>query len=251
MQNDLFNQAMNLRIILTRVATGEDTKEDGEQYKHLRTEFITNTFTKGLLPDFVVSCRLLNDFWPYIKGRYSTYAERREFIREQFEPLLAYLEKQKLALHYSVITNTVEKLDCESVQYLWDKAISRITSDPEGAITVARSLLEAVCKQILYERNVCYEDSYDLPKLFKLTTQCLNLAPENHGEEVFKQILGGSLTTVYGFASLRNKFSDAHGQVKRYKVDKRHAELAVNLAGSMASFLIQTHHETVLKSSIN
>jgi hypothetical protein len=236
MQNDLFNQAMELRMILTRVATGEDTKEDGEEYKQLRGEFITKTFTKNLLPDFVISCRLLNDFWPYIKRSYNTYAERREFIREQFEPILVYLEKQKLTLHHSGITNTVEKLDCEAVQYLWDKAVSRITSDPEGAITVARSLLEAVCKQILYERNVCYEDSYDLPKLFKLTTQCLNLAPENHGEEVFKQILGGSLTTVYGFASLRNKFSDAHGQVKRYKVNKRHAELAVNLAGSMAAF---------------
>jgi hypothetical protein len=248
MQNDLFNRAMELRMILTRVATGEDTKEDGEVYKHLRREFITNIFTKALLPEFVVSCRLLNDFWPYIKSRFSTYVERREFIREEFEPVLAYLEGDKLYIHDSIISDSIGKFDCDTVHYMWSKALDRRETDSDGAITAARSLLESVCKQILVERNIPYDDSFDLPKLFKTTTRSLNLAPQHHIESILKQILSGIQTTVHGFASLRNEFSDAHGQPRGgYRVSKRHAEFAVNLAGSTASFLIQTHLESLVQ----
>ena len=252
MQNDLFNQAMNLRMLLTRLATGEDKTEDGEEYTTLRREFTANSFTKALLPEFVISCRILNDFWPYIKSRFGTYAERREYIREEFEPLLAYLEGDRLYLRDNLINQSVERFDCDTVYHMWGKALNRREADPDGAITAARSLLESVCKQILKERNVEYNDSYDLPKLFKATTRCLNLAPQLHNESILKQILSGVQTTVHGFASLRNELSDAHGQAKGgYKVNKRHAELAVNLAGSITSFLIQTHQETLLKSTSN
>ncbi|WP_165838144.1 abortive infection family protein [Pontibacter arcticus] len=244
MQNDQFNQAMELRMILTRIATGEDTKEDGEKYKFLREVFVSNTFTKALLPDFVITCRLLNDFWPYIKRRFSTYADRREFIREEFEPILAYLEGDKLFMHDSIISDSIGKFDCDTVIYMWNKALDRREADPDGAITAARSLLESVCKQILVERNISYDDSIDLPKLFKTTTRSLNLAPERHIESIIKQILSGIQNTIHGFASLRNKISDAHGKPKGgYKVNKRHAEFAINIAGSTSSFLIQTHLE--------
>ncbi|WP_217646771.1 abortive infection family protein [Pontibacter chinhatensis] len=252
MQTDIFNKAMNLRMLLTRFATGEDKKEDGEDYKNLRNEFVANSFTKALLPEFVVSCRVLSDFWPYIKRRFGTYAERRDYIREEFEPLLAYLEGDRVYLHDSVIGNSVEKFDCDTVHHLWSKALDRRETDPDGAITAARSLIESVCKQILRERDIEYDDSFDLPKLFKTTARCLNLAPQLHNESILKQILSGVQTTIHGFASLRNELSDAHGQPKGgYKVGKRHSELAVNLAGSVASFLIQTHQETLLKSPIN
>jgi len=46
---------------------------------------------------------------------------------------------------------------------------------------------------------------------------------------------------VEGFGALRNKLSDPHGKgPKGAKPDTRHADLAVNLAGSMAMFLIET-----------
>ncbi|SIT88736.1 Abortive infection C-terminus [Pontibacter indicus] len=243
---------MSLRVLLTRLATGEDKREDGEEYVNLRNELFANTFTKALLPEFVISCRILSDFWPYIKCRFSTYAERREYIREEFEPLLVHLESDRLYSHDHVINYSIEKFDCDSVNYMWGKALGRREDDPDGAITAARSLIESVCKQILKERNIEYDDSFDLPKLFKTTARSLNLAPQLHNENILKQILSGIQTTVHGFASLRNELSDAHGQPKGgYRVSKRHSELAVNLAGSIASFLIQTHHETLLKSTSN
>ncbi|CAO4132910.1 hypothetical protein OFEAOIEE_LOCUS633 [Methylorubrum extorquens] len=67
------------------------------------------------------------------------------------------------------------------------------------------------------------------------------LAPDDHTEQVFKQILGSCQSVVESLGSLRNKLSDAHSPgPKRARPQPRHAELAVNLAGAMATFLVAT-----------
>jgi hypothetical protein len=58
---------------------------------------------------------------------------------------------------------------------------------------------------------------------------------------LFKQILGGCQTVVEGLGAMRNRHSDAHGKgISGIKPAARHAELAVNLSGTMATFLLQT-----------
>jgi hypothetical protein len=56
------------------------------------------------------------------------------------------------------------------------------------AITAARSLLGTVCKGILERQTIPYPDDADLPKLYQLTAESLNLAPSQHTEETFKAI---------------------------------------------------------------
>jgi hypothetical protein len=51
-----------------------------------------------------------------------------------------------------------------------------------------RMLLESVCKHILDEAGKPYASDLDLPKLWALTAENLNLAPHQHQEEVFKAI---------------------------------------------------------------
>lgn len=111
---------------------------------------------------------------------------------------------------------------------------------PEGAITAARTLLETVCKLILDDVGLAYSDD-DLPKLYGKVARALNLAPSDHTEDAFKQILGGCWSVVNGLGTLRNRISDAHGQGARpVRPAPRHADLAVNLAGAMAAFLVET-----------
>ena len=89
-----------------------------------------------------------------------------------------------------------------------------------------------------------YSDKDDLPKLYKTLAEKLNLSPDRQTEQIFKQILGGCQSVVNGLGSLRNKHSDAHGIVKRsYKPSNRHADLAVNLAGTLATSLFETYKE--------
>jgi len=52
----------------------------------------------------------------------------------------------------------------------------------------------------------------------------------------------GATSVVQGLGSLRDNLSDAHGQGKDgVKPLPRHAELAVNLSGAIASFLVATY----------
>lgn len=92
--------------------------------------------------------------------------------------------------------------------------------------------------------QVSYPDDADLPRLWALCADTLNLAPHQHQEQVFKAILGNCQSVVNNIAAIRNRVGDAHGQGRKaVKPKPRHAELAVNLAGTMASFLVSTWKE--------
>lgn len=140
-----------------------------------------------------------------------------------------------------IASSHLDRVDAAYVREAWEKALERRSTDPEGAVTAARTLLETVCKYILDEDQVTYDNNADLPKLYRLTAQRLNLAPDAQSEKVLKRIPGGCQTVIEGLGSMRNQLSDAHGKGKAaVKPAPRHAELAVNLAGTIVSFLIQT-----------
>jgi hypothetical protein len=102
-------------------------------------------------------------------------------------------------------------------------------------------LLETVCKHILDDARVPYPNDVDLPKLWDLAAEQLNLAPRQHEEKGFKSILGNCQAVVNLLGAIRNRIGDAHGQGRRpAKPKPRHAELAVNLSGTMAAFLVST-----------
>jgi hypothetical protein len=73
----------------------------------------------------------------------------------------------------------------------------------------------------------------------------LGIAPDQHSEQIIKQILSGAATVVDGLAGMRNALSDAHGRGRDdVRPAPRHARLAVNMAFGLSTFLIDTHTET-------
>ena len=236
---ELLAKVESMKSILVSHATG--TLCDDEEYKALRKELLSYPRLKAKLPIFLQSCRNLNEFWSFIKPMFDHYHERRDYLREQFDPVLTMLESEANGPGDEAVSAMLTVVDSAHVQDAWKKALERRDSDPEGAITSARTLLEAVCKYILDEEGEQYDDKEDLPKLYKLTANRLNLAPDQHTEQIFKQILGGCQTVVEGLGAVRNRLSDSHGRSKAaVKPAPRHAQLAVNLAGTMATFLIAT-----------
>lgn len=243
-------QVTMVESILIDAATGGSGQ--GPVYEHLRREFMYDDEIRPLLPAFVRSCRDLGAFWSFIKPRFGRYEERRQFIREAFTPLMDHLESRGRAPGDIVISDALATFDAEGVQAVWTKALARRVSDPEGAITVARTLLETVCKHILDDVGTPYSDKDDLPKLYGLSAKALRLAPDQHTEEPIKAILGGAMNLVNGIGTLRNRLSDAHGKGATklpVKPSPRHASLAVNTAGAVATFLIETHLERGRPSS--
>ena len=236
---ELLEQVHILEDGLVRYATGGGF--DAASYEDLRKLVTSDPRSKNAAPEFLKTNRSLPQFWNFIKGRFAHYSERREFIWGEFGPLHDLLEIKGHVPADKHVSDVLSKFDVENVHAVWQKALERRNDDPEGAITSARTLLEAVFKHILDEAGVAYEDAADLPKLYKTAAAHLNLAPSQHTETIFKQVLGGCTAVVEGLGALRNRLSDSHGKgPKGARPDTRHAELAVNLAGSMATFLIET-----------
>jgi hypothetical protein len=229
-----------LQNILVAAATSGAGGNYGN-YAELRKELLANPLTREGLPRFVHTCRDLSQFWQFIKYKFPTYAERREYLWQEFRSLLEALESRPSTSVQPSDEQLLSKLSPEAVQAVWNRALERRISDPEGAITSARALLETVCKHILDDLSVSYDEKADLPRLYRLTSEGLKIAPSQHTEQVFKQILGGCTSVVEGLGALRNRLGDAHGGGRaRVRPAPRHAQLAVNLAGAMTSFLVAT-----------
>ena len=226
------------------LAACEGKRSEAHLYELLRAELIDDSTFKSLLPPFVRTCRNLDHFWTTVKDHSPHWAPRRQFVRDGFIPLFDYIEGKNSSPVDSVASDVLTAFDADGVQTMWAKALERRHRDAEGAITSARTLLETVCKRVLDEAHEVYDDTADLPALYKQVAKRLRLAPTDHTEETFKRILGGATSVVEGLGSLRNKIGDAHGKGGRpVKVSPRHAQLAVNLAGAMATFIVETWRE--------
>jgi len=249
LQND-FQRAEYLQNMLVATATGEGANNNDE-YQSLRTHFLQAQFPAEIIPDFVRTRRDLGQFWQFIKFKVSTYRERREFIWESFSKLLSFVESKSLGVDIDEsVKEKIKKYGTSAIHKEMQKALERKSSDPEGAITIARTILESICKFILEQKSIPYTESDDLSILYKKASACINLAQEQHSELVYKQILGGCAGIINGLGTLRNKFGDAHGSSdNKPKPSPRHAELAVNLSLSMSLFLLETYEHLNPKES--
>ena len=232
--------AESFQNTLVAIATG--SKGEEADYKKFRDDLLKIDELNPLIPDFVKTNRTAAQFWQFIKFKFPSYAERKEYIWAGLSRMFNYLEGQNRGVADEGITKKIDKFNQSYIKAEWSKALCRQTDDPEGAITSSRTLIETTCKFILDELNITYKDDIELPKLYKLTAENLNLAPDQHTEQIFRQILGGCQTVVDGLGALRNKLSDSHGKkVTQIKPSQRHAELAVNLSGALTTFLLETY----------
>jgi hypothetical protein len=123
--------------------------------------------------------------------------------------------------------------------------------DYSGAITNARSLIEAVCIKIEIELDPANAQGNDgdLVKLFNRARKLLNLDPSRQDiSDSLKQVLSGLSNIINGLAAMRNKMSDAHGVA--YKPSRHHAKLAVNSAKTLADFLFDSMSYQIEKGSL-
>ena len=240
MNDALLDRVVRLQNGLVARATGGQFDGDDAEYGRLRRELLADTMIAGMAPAFIKRCGDLAQFWGFIKYECSSYQERRDLIWAAFRPLIEHLESMDRSAGDDSVASALRRFGAGAVQSTWQKALTRRTNDPEGAVTLARSLLETVCKHILDDCSVAYGDA-EMPKLWALTSEQLNLLPSQHDDDAFRRILGNCQAVVDGIANVRNRVGDAHGRGRKpVRIVSRHAELAVNLAGAMASFILNT-----------
>ncbi len=213
----------------------------GDGYRELRDQLKGLPHIWSQLPQAIRTCRDESELWGFIKPKFGSYQERRDYWRDEFNPVLDYLESLDRSPTNTVVSAELKRLGYDAILADWNKALDRTATDADGALTTARSMIEATCKHILDEAGIQYEQSADLPALYKATAKSMNLAPEQHTEDMFKRVLGGCTSVVEGLGAIRSKLGDAHGKGKKQAKPLRiHSDLAVNLAGAMCVFLLQT-----------
>ena len=239
--SELIEKVLSIQELLIARAMDEHHQGANDTFLELRNEIIAIKSLSQYIPNILKNSRSLDQFSEYLKYNFNSYQDCKNLIYNEFNELFDVLENLDTTPLDQLVISTLDKLSSDYIHQIWQKALERRNSDPEGAITIARSLLESTCKHILDDMQIDYGNAPEINHLYRLVSNELNLAPSQHTEKVFKQILGGCNSVVEGLGALRNKVGDAHGQGKKnFKPSARHAELAVNLAGTMAVFLFSS-----------
>lgn len=177
--------------------------------------------------------------------RDNVVADFQSFLqRDGFElvenDLLGTFELHCTSSH-SISAVSLNKLSHQFVREQIFKAEKRIDDeDYDGAISTARSLVEAV--QIELIKQVGQEPvdyTGDLNKLYKQTKGTFNFDPSQKDiADTLKQTLSGLNGIVVGLAGLSNMIGDRHA--RKYAPSKHHAKLAVNTAMTFCEFLVDS-----------
>ncbi|WP_068670096.1 abortive infection family protein [Thermosulfurimonas dismutans] len=121
-------------------------------------------------------------------------------------------------------------------------------ANPGLVFDLARTLLESVCKAILSERGIPYEEKWELPKLFKTSLDALQLVPnyvirEEQANESIRKLNGSLQTVVQSIVELRNTYGFAsHGKGPDFQgLDKVHAFLVARAVDAIVHFLFTVH----------
>jgi hypothetical protein len=126
-----------------------------------------------------------------------------------------------------------------------------IEGDFDGAITNARTLLEAALRHIENELNQTPpKQTGDLPVLLTRVKKLLNLDTSKKDlAGSLRQIIQGLTTVIDGLSGISNIMADRHAQ--EYAPAKYHAQLAVNASKTAASFILQSFSHQLTTGNIS
>lgn len=132
-------------------------------------------------------------------------------------------------------SDILNRIPSYNIREKWDKALHRRITDPSGAVTAARSLLETTLKWIVEQRGG--KPSENNKELFNQTIDFLGI--EVKGKPIEKAI-NGLNTIIWGIGEMRNNHGDAHGAASSSTPPTvGEAGFCVNLAGAAALFLLE------------
>jgi len=98
MNEEIIQKVSSFRSLLISLATGKRWTETGvaEAYKQRREALLAEPEIADCIPFFVINHETPQEFWRFIKPKFATYAERRMFLDDAFEPLIAKLSSPNI-----------------------------------------------------------------------------------------------------------------------------------------------------------
>lgn len=130
-----------------------------------------------------------------------------------------------------------------------------LTSVPDFAFDLSKTLVESVCKTVLADIGQPANPNWDAQRLLRETTNRLALLPRNHPDPAnarnsVEKTIRGLLQTIQGLCELRNGYGMAsHGRDGfSARLDLRQATLAAQAADTIVSFLYRIHRDALIQS---
>jgi hypothetical protein len=175
--------------------------------------------------------------------------EKRKFCRK-FEATLArfgmtYRQGGRISTGATAPSRSLEEIikgkDFPAVLSEFDRALEHVEKEPRESLSAACNILESVFKIYIEDNGLSMPARQDLQGVFKVVRADLGLDAGLVEDEDLKRIISGIYSIVDGVGALRTHASSAHGQGRKaYKIEPRHARLAINSAHTVAAFILET-----------
>ncbi len=236
-------QTEKIRLLFEIVQAASDNNiVDGDAYGKLRSNLLeVESLTLPVIVKESRDTRQLQDALTKLYSGPGALNYRRILVYQMFKHLI-----DKYSLTSSIIVETelyksLEAFNFETVHVLWQDAMDLRTTKPYIAITIANSLLETVCIFIL-GRMSKKKIPTGIRKMFTETSKVLRLAPDGQTNEILNSLLSSLTEVVWNLGRFRNDASGAHGtSINSIRPLVRHATLALNTAGTLSTFLLETY----------
>jgi hypothetical protein len=173
--------------------------------------------------------------------------------REKLQKTLAQCELQyvkggKIVGSLGTPSRTLEEFirdkDSSSIEVEFQRALTNVESNPREAVSAASNILETLCKVYIYEEGLEQPAKQDLKPVWTIVRKHLGFDPSGIEDQDLQTILSGMIAVVEGIGSLRTHASSAHGAGKKgYKIEPRHARLAIHAAHTVTLFVLETWHK--------
>lgn len=135
----------------------------------------------------------------------------------------------------------IEQRDLPALEHEFARALSNVDKNPREAVSAASNILESVCKVYIAERGLENPAKQDLKPVWNVVRRDLGFDPGAVEDQDLQTILTGLLAIVDGIGALRTHASSAHGAGKKqYRLEPRHARLAIHGAHTVVLFILES-----------
>lgn len=194
--------------------------------------------------------RLIENYMEVPLDPGDTWDQDRLKDRERIAKVLAQCELQyikggKVVGSLGAVSRTLEEFikdrDLVSIDAEFNRALSNVEANPREAVSAASNILESVCKVYIAEEGLEAPAKQDLKPVWSIVRKHLGFDPSTVEDQDLQQILSGLISITEGIGALRTHASSAHGAGETsYKLEPRHARLAVHSAHTVALFILES-----------
>jgi hypothetical protein len=122
-----------------------------------------------------------------------------------------------------------------------------VDSKPREAVSAASNILESVCKVYIAERGLEMPAKQDLKPVWGIVRKDLRFDPSLVEDQDLQTVLTGLIAIVDGIGALRTHANSAHGAGKKqYKLESRHARLAIHASHTVTLFILESWSKAIL-----